>query len=156
MDEDQIDLDAYPYPEMSSLTLDEAALLHDVAGVVLEDFVPAHPDAKPEEKLQRDQTVIAAVRNPRFRQAILQIALMRKDKSLTVERSAEIARAIPAVAVARWFWDGDDDPPTVSSQSEPGQPSSSRLRSVPSTSGSSSTSDSGDPAEIQQATGTTG
>jgi hypothetical protein len=150
---EHLNLDDYPFPEMSGLTLDECETLYRISGVVQEDFTPAPPSADAAVHAARTQQLVDIVRNPRFRRGLLHIAVQRAHPDLDQAELEKLVGTARGVDVASWFWDGDGDPPTVSSQNEPEKQPSSGEPSRRSGSGSSSRSDSDAPASPLAATG---
>jgi hypothetical protein len=150
----EIDGARCPVPTLDSFTIDEAQVLYDYANLVLEDFAPAHPDASDEEREKHDQGLLAKVRNPGFKRALMHVALQRANPDMpakTVEQHVGRANALDA-AVS--MIGGDVEDPTLGSQKQPSPGSDSRTLSPPSGSGSRSANGSGEPDGRPAPTGT--
>jgi len=83
----QIEIDGklYPLPRVDDLDLDEEQILFDISGVILPDFMPAHPSAPQEVKDAVALMQAARVRNPKFKRALIVIAYRRGNPELPLE-----------------------------------------------------------------------
>lgn len=150
----EIDGEMYEVPRLETFDLDEEQILFDVAGVVQLDFVPAHPDATDEEKQFVQRAMMARIRDPRFKRALAHIAYRRQHPDSDFDEVQSLIGKMSAVdAELAIFGEADDDPPAVSSPSEPESETSSSEPSNDEDSGSPSESDSAPVVEIRAATG---
>ena len=85
----EIDGVTYPMPNVNELDLDEEEILFDVAGVILPDFMPAHPTAPQELKDAVGLMLAARIRNPRFKRALVMIAYRRANPDLDRDALSE-------------------------------------------------------------------
>jgi hypothetical protein len=151
----EIDGKVYEVPRLETFDLDEEQILFDVAGVVQLDFVPAHPDASDEEKALVQRSMMAQIRDPRFKRALAHIAYRRRNPDVSFHEVQERMGKINALdAELAILGGGEDDPPPESSPSEPKSATSSSGPSSNEDSGSPSESDSAPVVEIHAATGT--
>lgn len=129
----------YPVPTLDTFDMDEAQVLYDYAGLGLEDFGPAHPEATDEEKEANEQEILQKAKNPAFKKALLHVAYARGNPELT---SAQVKAAVGKVNILQAtlaLLAGDDSPPEMTdSQSEPESNSVSKPPSLPTDSGSPS------------------
>ena len=151
----EIDGQVYEVPTLDSFDMDEAQLLYDLSGVILEDFIPAPLDASDEEKAAHYQLQLVRIRNPAFRRAFVHVAYRRKhegydfdalDKGIGKMNATDISIAV----LSR----GDDPDPSTSSPSKLEQSSNENATSEPSSSGNGSGSDSERPELTLAPTGT--
>lgn len=68
-----IDGTVYPVPELDSFDMDEAQVLYDYSGLIIEDFVQLPPDASDEEREQREQKL----KNPGLIRSLMHVAYQR-------------------------------------------------------------------------------
>ena len=133
----------YEVPRLDTFDLDEEQILFDVAGMVQIDFVPAHPEASDEEKQLLERAMMARIRDPRFKRALAHIAYRRKNPDVGFDEIQERMGKVNSLEVELAILGGDEeDPPAVSSPSEPESKKSSNGSSKPEDSGSPSGSDS--------------
>lgn len=114
----EIDGETYPLPRVDDLDLDEEQILFDVSGVILPDFMPAHPSAPQELKDAVALMQAARTRNPRFKRALVIIAYRRKHPELEFETIDERIGKVDAFDAelalygkARAAEDEEDDEP---------------------------------------------
>ena len=147
--------EVYEVPTLDSFDMDEAQILYDLSGVVLEDFIPPHPDSPDQEKAAHYQLQLLRVRDPGFKRALVHIAYRRKhedydstvlDKAIGKMNATDISIAV----LAR----GDEEDPQSDSLNKPDVKSSTNGTSESSSSGSPSQSDSERPALTLAPTGT--
>ena len=150
----------YPIPSIDTFTMDEAQILYDRCGLILEDFSSIDPDGDPDEELIRVETRRAKMRNPGFVRALLEIAYRRGNPDARPGKVADVVGAVPIIDVLNAL---ADDAPAAEADASPldetnelgrSSPRSSDVSSIPSGIGSPSSSAERDavPATI----GTTG
>ena len=147
--------EVYEVPTLDSFDMDEAQILYDLSGVVLEDFIPPHPDSTDQEKAAHYQLQLLRVRDPGFKRALVHVAYRRKhpdydstvlDKAIGKMNATDISIAV----LAR----GDEEDPQSDSLNKPDEKSNTNGTSESSSSGSPSQSDSERPALTLAPTGT--
>jgi hypothetical protein len=149
----------YPVPTLDTFTMDEAQILYDVGGVVLEDFGPPHPELSEEAKAEHEAEQLRKVRSPAFKRALLCVAYARGNPELPLEQvRAAVGSANALDVTVRLFTDQEADagPPVESSPSEPSTGSDIRTLSRRSDSGSPSLNGSDEPDETPVPIGTSG
>lgn len=136
----EIDGEVYEVPRLDTFDMDEAQVLYDLSGVILEDFIPPHPDAKPEEQQAVLQLQLVKVRNPSFRRALVVISYMRRHPDSDIEEVSRLVGKVNAtdVSVAVLTRGDADEDPLLSSPKQPDSKSSESETSPPSSSGSHS------------------
>lgn len=152
-----IDGNTYPIPALDTFDMDEAQVLYDYAGCVLEDFAPAHPEWSEEEKQKWDGDQLAKVRNPAFKRALLHVAYARGNPDLKVTEVREAIGKANALDVTVTLFAGDDAGPPEQTESSPSELSNGRSSSTPSNptaSGPLLSRSSDQPDEIPEPTGT--
>jgi len=87
----------YELPRVDDLDLDEEQILFDVSGVILPDFMPAHPSAPEEVKTAVALIQSARIRNPAFKRALVIIAYRRGNPGLSVEEIEQRVGKIDAM-----------------------------------------------------------
>ena len=133
----------YEVPTLDTLDMDEAQILFDVSGIVIEDFAPAHPDSADEEKLQVQSEQLRRVRNPAFKRALVHVAYRRKHPELDYFQISEVVGKVNAVDVTLEVLRGDDEEdPSQSSPKQSDEKNDMNGTSEPLSSGSPSGSDS--------------
>lgn len=153
----EIDGARYPIPTLDSFTMDEAQVLYDYSNLALEDFAPAHPEASDEEREKHEQGLLAKVRNPGFKRAMMHVALQRANPDMPAKQVQEHVGRANALDAAVSLLAGDvGEDPTPDSQKQPSPGSDSRTPSPPSDSGSRSPNGSGQPVALPARIGTTG
>jgi len=87
----QIEIDGklYELPRVDDLDLDEEQILYDVSGVIIPDFMPAHPSSPPEVKNAVALIQEARIRNPAFKRALIIIAYRRGNPGLEWQEISE-------------------------------------------------------------------
>lgn len=147
--------EVYEVPTLDSFDMDEAQILYDLSGVVLEDFIPPHPDSPEQEKAAHYQLQLLRVRDPGFKRALVHIAYRRKheeydrselDKAVGKMNATDVSIAI--------LTRGDEVDPQTSSPNEPDSKSRTNGTSESSSSGKPSGSDTERPALTLAPTGT--
>lgn len=149
----EIDGRFYEVPRLESFDLDEEQILFDVAGMVQIDFVPAHPEASDEEKELLERAMMARIRDPKFKRALAHIAYRRQNPDVPFDDIQKRMGKVNALDVELAILGGEEDPPAVSSPSEPESKSTTNGLSKPEDSGNPSGSDSDQVVEIRAATG---
>lgn len=114
----------YPVPELDSFTMDEAQLLFDYAGVAIEDFALADPDASEGERARHEERMIDKVRNPAFKRALVEIAYQRGNPKTSRADVRELISGVNMLEVLAGFADaenaeGDDASPPDEPESTP-------------------------------------
>lgn len=150
----KIDQQEYEVPDIADLDMDEWQVMHDYAGLVLDDFAPSDD---PDEEAAR----MRRLRQPAFTRALLHIGYQRANPELSpsqvraVTGKAKLVRALEAMDAAVPDEDeGDADPPASTPTPEPSSP-----ENLPGSSGSGSAASepsSDQPDEALEATGTGG
>jgi hypothetical protein len=137
----EIDGEVYEVPRLDTFDMDEAQILYDLSGIVLEDFIPPHPDDSEEEREALLTLQMARVRNPAFRRALVVIAYVRANPDAVPAEVSQRVGKINAVDVtlAVLTRKGDDEEdPSTSSPKLPEEKSSENETLPPSSSGSHS------------------
>ena len=137
----EIDGEVYEVPRLDTFDMDEAQILYDLSGIVLEDFIPPHPDDSEEEREALLTLQMARVRNPAFRRALVVVAYVRAHPDAVPAEISQRVGKINAVDVtlAVLTRKGDDEEdPSTSSPKSPEERSSENEISPPSSSGSHS------------------
>lgn len=124
----------FEIPMFGSLTLDEAVILYDIAGVIQEQLAPLHPESSDEEKKDHELASLRRIGDPRFKLALAAIAYKRKFPDTDDVRLRLAAGSANAQDVTMAFLWGNESPPEKSS---PRQRGSRRSTSDPSSSGDS-------------------
>lgn len=146
--------DVYEIPRLETFDLDEAQLLYDISGVILEDWMPPHPDSPDDQKALVFQLQAARTRDPSFKRALVHIAYRRKYPDEEFETVEKIVGGVNATDVTvAILTRGDEPDPSTSSPSKPDSKSNTNGTSEPSSSGSPSGSDSERPALTLAPTG---
>ena len=152
-----IDGEVLEVPTLDTFDMDEAQILFDLSGVVIEDFIPAHPDASPEERAAVYAAQGAKIRNPAFGRAFVHIAYRRAhpdagyDDIQALVGKSNAAKVTIAVILGG---DSSEEDPSTSSPKPLVEKSSTNGTSEPSSSGSRSGSDSDEQDTLRLATGT--
>lgn len=73
----EVDGERLEIPTLDTITLDEERVLYIYADVVLSDFLPTHPDWKPEQREAHLVLQAQKIRNPDFKRALVHIAYKR-------------------------------------------------------------------------------
>ena len=150
----EIDGKFYAIPTLDTVNLDEERILYVYADTVLQDFMPAHPEASEEEQNAATLQQLRVIRNPDFKRALAHIAYKRQHPGVN---DADIQVAIGkanALAVDIAMLRGDDDP-SSSSQTSSSNESGESEPSSSTTSGSDTEDTSSGPVVIPSRTGTT-
>lgn len=151
----EIDGKQYELPTLDTITLDEERILYIYADTVVQDFIPAHPDASDEDKALYQQLQLRKIRNPDFKKALAHIAYKRENREAD---DAEIQAAIGlvnALEVDVAMLRGDEDPHQTS-QKQPGSKTSTSEHSSSTDSGRDTETSSDLAVESLGDTGTTG
>lgn len=151
----EIDGNTYAIPELDTFDMDEAEILFDYSGCVLEDFAPADPDAPEEEQEQHVQGQLAKVRNPRFKRALVHVAYRRAHPDLADAEVRAATGKANMLDVTINLFRGDADPQN-SSQKQPERKTGISQPGSPVTSGSISPDGSEAPASLPESIGTGG
>lgn len=147
--------EVYEVPTLDSFDMDEAQILYDLSGVILEDFIPAPLDAPDVEKEAHYQLQLVRVRNPSFRRTLVHVAYRRKhpdydydelDKAIGKMNATDVSIAV--------LTRGDEPDPSMSSPKSSDSEKNGSETSESSTSGSDSTNDSERPVLTLAPTGT--
>lgn len=158
MDESKFVIDGrdYEVPTLDSFDMDEAQVLFDYAGCVVEDFAPPHPEWSAEEKAKHEEGQLGKVRNPAFKRALVHVAYQRGNPDTHPSRVREVVGKLNIIDVTLTLLGEDDAGPPETTDSQNGHASSepSRALSRPEDSGSPSSSDSAPPEDIPARTGT--
>lgn len=145
----------YEVPTLDSLDMDEAQIMFDLSGVVIEDFAPAHPDSDAEEKLSVQRGQLQRVRNPSFKRALVHIAYRRKHPDLDYFAISDVIGKANALDVSLEVLRGDDSEDPSQGSPKPHEPrSDTNETSGLSSSGKPSGSDTDRPALSLAPTGT--
>ena len=126
-----IDGTQYDVPSLDSLNMDEAQILYDTSGLVLEDFAVDEDDPEATGKLQKN------LRNPGFIRALMIIAYLRGNGGVSRAKAEAIIGSSNLVSAIEAFVSSvgsDDGPPAASGDDTSSSPNGS--------SGSASESDS--------------
>lgn len=151
-----IDGERYEVPLVETITLDEERILHLFAGVILEDFAPAHPNATDEERATHVREQVRKIGSPDFKKAWVIIAYLRKHPDAEMEEASKAAGRSNALQVTLSLLGDDASPPAMSSQKQPERSSGSNGHSTPSPSGSATERSSGQVVDLPVSTGTGG
>lgn len=152
----EIDGEVLEVPTLDSLDMNEAQILYDLSGVIIEDFIPAHPDATEEERAAVMALQGMKVRNPAFRRALVHVAYRRAHPNAEFDSIHEITGKANAtdVTIAILMREDDDADPSTSSPKPLEPRSSTSETSESSSSGNPSGSDSDGQDVIPLRTGT--
>jgi hypothetical protein len=152
-----IDGTDYPIPTLDTFTMDEAQVLYDYAGCVLEDFAPAHPEWPAEEREAYEREQLAKVRNPAFKRALVHVAYQRGNPDLSRARVNETVGSVNVLEVTLALLQEDDAGPPelteLTSRSEPSRQPPSDTPSNPEDSGTPSPNGSALPDSLPVPTG---
>ena len=136
--------EVYEVPSLVTFDMDEAQILYDLSGVVIEDFVPAHPDLAQDAKDRHEAMQIARLRKPGLKRALVHVAYRRKHPDYDFAALDEAIGKLNALDVVEAVLTrgGDDVDPSMSSPKQPDEKNSTSETSPQSSSGSPSGSDS--------------
>ena len=144
----------YDVPSLDTFTMDEAQILYDYAGLTLEDFAPADPEASEDEQEEHGTEFARKLKNPGFLRTLLHIAYQRGNPKTSQARVKDLIGKVNLIEALEHFGEEDESPPETISQNEPSLQSSSSEPSKSADSGIPSASDSDQPDESPEATGT--
>ena len=151
-----LDGKVYEIPGLDTFTMDEAQILYDYAGLSLEDFAPADPEASEDEQEEHSAEFARKLKNPGFLRTLMHIAYQRGNPKMSRARVQDLIGSANLVEALEHFGEEDDEsPPATSSPSEPSLPSPSSEPSRSGDSGTPSPSGSDEPDESPEVTGTT-
>lgn len=142
----------YSVPPLDSFDLDEAEILYEVSGFLLEDLEPAHPEWTAEDKRKHVDELLRKIGNPKFKKALAHIAYRRRHPDVTFELGQQAAGKVNSLEITIAFIRGDAEDPSTS-QKPQGSSESSSEPSKPEDSGSPSVSGSGAPVSQLATTG---
>lgn len=110
----EIEGEWFEIPVFGSLTLDEAVVMYDIAGVIQEQLAPLHPEAPEDEKKAHELASLRRIGDPRFKLALAAIAYKRKHPDADDVRLRLAAGSANAQDVTMAFLWGHEDPPQSS------------------------------------------
>ena len=116
--------EVYEVPRLDTFDMDEAQTLYDLSGVILEDFIPPHPDSPEEEQQAMLRVQLLKVRDPSFRRALVVVAYLRKHPDANVHEVNKLVGKVNASDVSIAVLTRGDDDEVDPSTSSPKQPES--------------------------------
>lgn len=127
----------YDVPTLDTFDMDEAQVLYEYAGCVLEDFVQADPESSEEEQRKHEEAVLRRAMSPGFKRALVHVAYQRGNRDVSPSKVREIAGKVNMLETTLTLYGGEESPPETET------PSQSELSSVSATSPTWMSSDSG-------------
>jgi hypothetical protein len=91
------------FPNMETLDISEENLLYEIAGIVLPDFMPAHPEAPADIRAAVDLAIAMRIRTPRFKQAAVAIAYRRAHPETPFDELVSISERVNAFDSELWL-----------------------------------------------------
>jgi len=116
--------EVYEVPFLDSFDMDEAQILYDLSGTVLEDFRPPHPDLPDLQQTAVLQLQLIRTRTPAFRRALVHIAYRRKHPDYDVDAIDAVIGKMNAADVSLALLSARGDDEVDPSQSSPKPPDS--------------------------------
>lgn len=145
----------YPVPSLGTLNMDEAQVLYDYSGLVIEDFLSLLPEAAETEKEEHQEELARRMRNPALLRSLMHIAYQRGNTDVRAAQVKEIVAGENALEAILAFVEaeveGDELPPASTTEPEPSSPSGSVVSST--SSGHPSANDSAPPEDPPGSTG---
>lgn len=153
-----IDGVSYPVPTLDTITLDEERVLFTYADVVVQDFLPPHPDWKEHVVLAYQTRQAGKFRDPAFKRALAHIAYKRAHPEIDDVDLEAILGSLQALAVDLAVLTGGDDenPPIATSPKRQEKTTESSARERSGDSGIPTETSSETPDENPANTGTSG
>lgn len=153
----EINGDRYEIPPLDTLTLDEERILYLYADTIVRDFIPPHPKAPEEERIQYELMQARKLRNPDLKRALAFIAYRRKHPDETESDMLKTLGQVNAFSLDLAMLQEDDaSPPDQNSQNGRSQPNEKSEPTSSTRSGTPTGKQSGKAAKTREPTGTTG
>jgi hypothetical protein len=152
----EIDGRVYEVPSLGTFNLDEAQVLYDYSGLVIEDFLGLLPEATNAERQEHEEQMGARMRNPGLLRALMHIAYQRGNPREKTQRIKELVSNANALEALLEFVaagsEGDDEVP-LASTTEPERSSETSSVDSSTSSGAPSESDTDPQGETPGSTG---
>lgn len=151
-----IDGETYALPTLSTITLDEERILFLYADVIVQDFLPPHPDWKEPVVRTYVERQERKFRDPAFKRSLAHIAYRRKHPDLSDSEIEELLGSLIAIEVDLAVLRGEDeeDPTETTSPRSHEKTSESSKRGSPGDSGTHTEISSEIPEETPAISGT--
>lgn len=145
---------------MGDYTMDEAKIMYDYCGIVIEDFAPLLDDADPTEAALADE-LEQRLKNPAFTTAMLHISYRRANPRASDSKLRRFFGSMDRTEAMELFveisgldQETDEEDPTKEPTTEPDASSPKSSAESSESSGATSTMSSDEPDESPEITGT--
>lgn len=114
----------YEVPTLDTFDMDEAQVLYEYSGCVLEDFVQANPEDSEEDQRKHEEEVLRKAMSPGFKRALVHVAYQRGNRDVSPSKVREIAGKVNMLDTTLTLYGGEPDPPAETETPSQAEPSS--------------------------------